>query len=330
MNLGQIRDYARNLTGVYSDDLVSDDLLTGWVNEAYDEIATSRVWPWLESKYTLVEDGDEPVFDEIFHPMLAYRASVKVLAHQADDTQRSEYFTNEFTILYQRMAELYLPAIAPGTNSTLEELRWMVRDLVGAYEFGVSDGMITNFLNQAYNEVARARPWPWLENTIEVSLQPGENEIELPDGARRVLDVFRVGDNVINPVISVPHLMDVDQWEDTLRYDVAYDGTMTVAPTPTSPTTLRIRYLVRNVSLSEEYGPAFDEQFNPILAYIAALKVIGVFGTGRANPEALSAQVSEMLNGMVSEYIIDHSERPIQMGGIGDFSDKFSARMRFI
>jgi hypothetical protein len=333
MNLAQIQARVRQLTDVYSADLISDDLLKAWVNEAYNEITTAQIWPWVESVVELDGPSDEPVFDDIFHVALAYRVAVRVLAQQGDQTDRAEAYGQEYALLFERMVQLYLPAIATGETGTLEELRWMTRDLTGKYSFEVSDGMINNFINQAYNEVARARPWPWLEQTIEVPVAIGQTSVELPDGARRVMNVFVVEQGnlrPVKPVISSPHLMDIEPYALDFRYDVAYDGTLTIAPEPTAPITLRIRYLVRTVRLTNGQSPAFDEQFNPLLAFMAALKVIGVFGPGRSNPEALAAQVQELLAGMVSEYLIDHSEDPVQMGGVGGFMDRYPTHLRLI
>jgi hypothetical protein len=333
MNLAQIQTRVRQLTDVYSTDLISDALLKAWVNEAYNEITTSQIWPWVESVVELNGPGDEPVFDDIFHVALAYRVAVRVLAQQGDQTERADAYGQEYVLLLQRMVELYLPAIATGETATLEELRWMVRDLTGKYSFEVSDGMINNLINQSYNEVARARPWPWLEQTIEELLAPGDTTVELPGGARRVMNVFVLENGNLRPilpVVSSPHLLDVEEYARTYRYDVSYDGTLTIAPAPTSPITLRIRYLVRTVRLTNGAGPAFDEQFNPMLAYMAALKVVGIYGPGRSSPDALVSQIQEMLSGMVSEYLIDHSEHPVQMGGVGGFNDRYPTHLRII
>jgi hypothetical protein len=333
MNLAQLQTRVRELTDVYSTDLVSDALLRDWINEAYNELSQSQIWPWIESVEPLVGPSDEPVFDDTFHVVLAYRAAVKVLNQQADQTERAERYLQEFTVLVQRMIELYMPAIASGFVGTLEELRWMVRDLTGKFSFEVSDGMINNLINQAYNEVARVRPWPWLESTIEVQLDAGDTTVALPNGAKRVLDVFLIEQGhqrPIRPVDRAPHLLDVQEYTLDYVYDVKYDGTLTIAPAPKAPVTLRVRYLVRTVQLTNGQSPAFDPQFNHLLAYMAALKVAGIYGGERVNLEMLSAQIRDNLEGMVSEYITDHSENPIQLGGSGGLSDRYPRHLRFI
>lgn len=333
MNLAQIQTRVRELTDVYSTDLISNDLLKSWVNESYNEITTANIWPWVESVVELDGPTDAPVFDDIFHVILAYRVAVRVLSQQGDATSRGDSYGQEYALLFQRMVELYLPAIATGESGTLEEIRWMVRDLTGKYSFEVSDGMINSFINQAYGEVARVRPWPWLEQTVEVTLNPGDTVVTLANGARRVMNVFVVKNDSqrpILPAVPAPHLLDVAEYALDYVYAVSYDGVLTIAPAPTSQITLRIRYLVRTVKLTNGQSPAFDSQFNPLLAYMAALKVIGIYGPGRSAPDALASQVQSLLDGMLTEYLINHSEDPIQMGGVGGFMDRYPTHLRMI
>jgi len=52
MNLSALRQHVRDLTGVYSSDVVSDTLINTWVNEAYNEVARERDWDWLEQTHS--------------------------------------------------------------------------------------------------------------------------------------------------------------------------------------------------------------------------------------------------------------------------------------
>ena len=49
MTLAELRQYVRDLTGVYSTDLLSDALLDRWLKEAYSELNRADDWPWLTS-----------------------------------------------------------------------------------------------------------------------------------------------------------------------------------------------------------------------------------------------------------------------------------------
>jgi hypothetical protein len=48
------------------------------------------------------------VFDEQFHPMLAYRAASRMLAEEGDDSGRSEFYQTEANVFYARMQQFYL------------------------------------------------------------------------------------------------------------------------------------------------------------------------------------------------------------------------------
>jgi hypothetical protein len=52
-------------------------------------------------------DSDTPVFDEQFHPMLAYRAASRMLAEEGDDSGRSEFYQQEANNFFVRMQQFY-------------------------------------------------------------------------------------------------------------------------------------------------------------------------------------------------------------------------------
>lgn len=52
MNRSALTQHVRDLTGIYSTDVVSDSLIYTWLNEAYGEIARERDWDWLETSYS--------------------------------------------------------------------------------------------------------------------------------------------------------------------------------------------------------------------------------------------------------------------------------------
>lgn len=48
MNIIDLATRVRQLTGVYSSDVVPQDLIYSWLNEAYAEVSRERDWDWLE------------------------------------------------------------------------------------------------------------------------------------------------------------------------------------------------------------------------------------------------------------------------------------------
>jgi hypothetical protein len=49
MTLAELRTYVRDLTGVYSTDLLPDALLNRWLQESYSELNRADTWPWITS-----------------------------------------------------------------------------------------------------------------------------------------------------------------------------------------------------------------------------------------------------------------------------------------
>ena len=56
---------------------------------------------------SLVGDSDVPVFDEQFHPMLAYRAASRMLAEEGDDSGRAGFYQQEANVFFARMQQFY-------------------------------------------------------------------------------------------------------------------------------------------------------------------------------------------------------------------------------
>lgn len=47
MTLAELITYCRDLTGLYSTDLLPDTLVTKWLNESYSELNRDQDWPWV-------------------------------------------------------------------------------------------------------------------------------------------------------------------------------------------------------------------------------------------------------------------------------------------
>ena len=129
MDLLALKQYTKDLTGVYSTDVVSDTLLTRWLNEAYFEVERKATWPWVAVELSL--GSDTPSFDAQFHSILSYRAAVKVLNFVSDDTNRSETYAGEFALLLGDMQRYYLSGESTGSYATAGSLVRLVRDLTG-------------------------------------------------------------------------------------------------------------------------------------------------------------------------------------------------------
>lgn len=77
-----------------------------------------RVWPIPEQSISLNvrgkllvdplnKESDTPIFAEQFHSILSYRAAVKMLQEEGDDSGRSEFYQQEANNFYARMQQFY-------------------------------------------------------------------------------------------------------------------------------------------------------------------------------------------------------------------------------
>lgn len=322
MNVSAINQYARDLTGVYSTDVISDTLLNRWINESYRELARLQTWPWLPVT-DLTTGTDIPAFDDEYHHVLAYRAAARVLRFQADDTPRGEVYLQEYQAIVQDMLKDYLPALAPALSGTLAQLRRLCRDLSGIYDAStIPDAMVDMMINDAYNELAVAKDWDWLESNVEVAVPAfiaGKHTINLANGTRRVLESYLVApDGSVREMIQVPHLSDVTEWDNNIKYDVTVDGVLTFGPEQEDSNTVRVRYLTANVELvTDSDVPAFLAQFHKILAYRAVIKMLSLVASDDARIALFGAEYQAMFESMVALYELDHDTNVIQMGKEG-------------
>jgi hypothetical protein len=147
--LSTLRTYTRDLTGIYTTDIISDDLLGRWINEAYFEVGRMHKWSWAPTVTTL-GTSDSPAFPAQFHQVLAYRAAVKVLQFESDDTKRSEFFMNEYNTLVSDMYKYDLQANAYVVTNSMTGLISNVRTWLEDYSDRISDSVINNKIKDSF------------------------------------------------------------------------------------------------------------------------------------------------------------------------------------
>ena len=211
------------------------------------------------------------------------------------------------------------------------EIRDFVRELAGVLSSDVvSDALINRWINESYNEVARERTWDWLEATDFGDLPPavdGRHTVVLPNGSRRIVSAYLVSSvGHVREMVQVPELDHVMTYDDDRypKYDVTFDGTVTVAPEQPAGERYRIRYTQANVSLtSDSDSPVFDSQFHAALAYRAAVKVLSFVSDDTDRAEAYFSEFASLIGGMIAMYELSHDSRPFQMGESGQAERRY-------
>lgn len=82
MNRNALTTHVRDLTGIYSSDVVSDTLIQTWLNESYNEIARERDWDWLETTHS----GSVPAAVDGIHTINLANGTRRVLSAYIIDT----------------------------------------------------------------------------------------------------------------------------------------------------------------------------------------------------------------------------------------------------
>jgi hypothetical protein len=156
--LNDLRSYVRDLTGIYTTEIMSDDLLGRWINEAYFELGRSQKWSWAGLVTTLVYNTS-PAFPAEFHAVLAYRTAAKVLDFEADDTKRAEFYTSEYDKLVSAMYKYDLQANAYAVTNTMAGLVGNVRTWLEEYSDTLSDEVIEERIMDVYDELYEGATW---------------------------------------------------------------------------------------------------------------------------------------------------------------------------
>ena len=327
--LSDLRTYVRDLTGIYSTDLIADALLNRWINEAYFELARLQKWSWAEGLQELVEPGNpSPVFLAEYHPMLAYRVGSKVLGFESDDTNRAELFNNEYSLLLNGLQEAYLRTNTATAVTTRRDIREFTKSILGEYSRTLPDSLLDAWVNEEYQVLAAEHPWRWLQLTHQEDLVPGQTSFALPFSSRRVLEVYivekRSADDDSAKSVSyseivelVPHVLDIEVNAAKYKYKVEMDGVINLLPVPPRALSVRVRYLANPNQLATDADqPLMDLRFRSLLAYRTALRAAAYMAAPEGLVELCQYGADKMFNAMYSEYQLSHSMEPLQIGAV--------------
>lgn len=325
--LSDLRSYVRDLTGIYSTDLVSDSLLNRWINEAYFELARLQKWSWANNLQPLSEPTNAiPVFSAEFHQILAYRTAIKVLGFESDDSNRTELYTNEYGVLLAAMETALLRTGTATSATTRLDIRNLTKSLLGDYTRALPDTLLDSWINEEYQLLASEKPWRWLNAVHQEDLSAGPAVFSLPNGSRRVLEIYLVekgsATDTVTDAVSyyevvevAPHLLDAELNAAKYRYSVTTTGEISILPALPRAMSARVRYTQQPAALdSDTAEPLFDNRFRPLLAYRAALRAAAYVAASDTIISLCRYGADTLLESMISEYQLSHSLEPLQLG----------------
>jgi len=152
-----INDYIRQLTGVFSRDIISDELLLFWVNEAYFELSRLYEWPWLP--ISPLAANEAPKFDADFATILAYRVAPRVLELEADDSPRGAAYAKEYERMLENMYKALLRTQDITTPASMADLVLHVRTLLDEYSTRLDTSIIQTTITNTHDELVIQEDW---------------------------------------------------------------------------------------------------------------------------------------------------------------------------
>ena len=199
----------------------------------------------------------------------------------------------------------------------LRELEWRARQLTGTAVN--DDGLetlteIADAIRDAYRNVLDVEDWPFLYQDWSVTVDAGEDMVDLPEDVSRVYTVH--SDDWALAHRPPERLVDVYKDGDGRPRQYALWGRkLMVRPTPTRPADLRIMGRSNGGTLDWSDEPAFDRAYHPMLAYLAASEVLSRRGDDDGRIAHYEERADGLLSNMRHHYRADHDRQPIVVGG---------------
>jgi hypothetical protein len=306
---------------------IPDTLIEDRIMDVYNELYEGATWPFAKSPF--------PGMGWDYTRILVFGAALRLAAAANKDEMFVNAMQSEYSLALDELKTHFLLTGTSTDQATRANLRQLVRSVTGIYSKTVPDTLINAWINEEYQVLAAERNWLWLESTAQVELASGTQTFSLPNGSYKVLEMFVVekieSSDTINASVSsseaiypVPSVLDMERNSDKYKYDITSNGAILLSPAPTKDITIRARYLIATPTLSADNStPAMAEKYRALLSYRTALKVCAYSGAPQNIIDLCLASAAALYDAMYSEYQLNHSTEPLQLGGTGLQSRKY-------
>lgn len=180
-----------------------------------------------------------------------------------------------------------------------------------------SDEQIEQVVNEAYQEVLGLYPWPFLKGSQTVALAAEADQFTVPAVFRYISGVvLEMGDH--SERLKQTTLDMMDEWDDEVGephyYSRIDDRTIKVWPAPEDAATVTVRGQLEFAVLTSGDSPEFAEQFHPVVAYRAAVRLLQEEGDDSGRSEAYQFDAASYLQRMEKFYMASGDIGLIRMG----------------
>jgi hypothetical protein len=198
------------------------------------------------------------------------------------------------------------------------QLRSRVRALTNIYSTGIlSDDDINAALDDVHFEVCGGFEWPFLQSSTMVFVTSETPVYELPSSVRKVLLVTSVGPH---RTLTAASQFDMDRLAPTegtgLPTHYTLNGSlMRLYPRPDQSEGLRVLFTTTAASLSNDsHTPPFLEEFHPLYAYGAAVRLLTERSGNQNKVAALGQTAAVYLDRMRRHYLTTRDHAPVSLG----------------
>lgn len=171
-----------------------------------------------------------------------------------------------------------------------------------------TDEQIEQVVNESYQEILGLYPWPFLKGTATVSMAAEAETFTVPTTFRWMSGVvLTMGDKTVR--LKQTTVDQIDEWDadeigEPEYYARITDRTVRVWPAPEDAATIAVKGQLEFDSLTAANDePEFAEQFHPLVAYRAAVRLLQEEGDDSGRSEAYQFDAASYLGRMEKFYM---------------------------
>jgi hypothetical protein len=180
-----------------------------------------------------------------------------------------------------------------------------------------SDEQIEQVLNESYQEILGLYPWPFLKGSSTVAMSAEAETFTVPSTFRWLTSlVLTMGDKKAR--LKQTTLDMIDEWDDEVGEPEFYaridDRTIRVWPAPEDAASVEVKGQLEFAPLSGNAEPEFAEQFHPVIAYRAAIRLLQEEGDDSGRSEAYQFDAASYFQRMEKFYMASGDIGLIRIG----------------
>jgi hypothetical protein len=180
-----------------------------------------------------------------------------------------------------------------------------------------SDEQIEQVINESYQEILGLYPWPFLKGGQTISISSGAKTFTIPSTFRYISSlVVTMGDKSTRLKQTTLDL--IDEWPDDESEPEYYarvnDRTIRLWPAPNDAAAVEVKGQLEFEPLRGNDEPEFAEQFHPVVAYRAAIRLLQEEGDDSGRSEAYQFDAASYFQRMEKFYMASGDIGLIRIG----------------